>query len=160
RYAQRGSWRELAQAYRDRAARTHNSARKAEVLTSLAEVFEHRLSDPLSAARAYGEVAELTGDKRALQEQVRLLSKVQSTTGVRKVLDEAVERAPDESARVIALVARGDSNLHRRELEAARADFLAAVEREPTNLVAQLGLAETQWKLGPAPSLNELQERL
>src|SRR6185369_10467492 len=54
RYAERGSWRELAQAYRDRASRTHNAGRKAEILTSLAEIFEQRLSDPLSAARTYG----------------------------------------------------------------------------------------------------------
>ncbi|HVE87156.1 MAG TPA: tetratricopeptide repeat protein, partial [Myxococcales bacterium] len=159
-YVGRGAWRELAQFYRDRASRTQEPRRKVEILTRLAELLEDELKDPTGAARAYGQIVELTGDKHALQEQVRLLSMVESVSGVRKVLDDAVDRAPDDHARVIALVARGDVHLHRREMEAARADYEAAVRLLPGHLVALMGLAETRMQMGDTPPIGPLRSQL
>ncbi|HEY8210844.1 MAG TPA: tetratricopeptide repeat protein [Myxococcaceae bacterium] len=159
-YVARGAWRELSQFYRDRAARLTDPRRKVELLTRLAELLEDELKDPTSAARTYGEIVELTGDKQALQEQVRLLSMVESVSGVRKVLDDAVERAGDDQAKVIALVARGDVHLHRRELEAARADFEAAARIMPGHLVALMGLAEARLQLGDTPPISTLRAQL
>jgi len=159
-YVARGAWRELSQFYRDRVGRLADSRRKVELLTRLAELLEDELKDPTGAARVYGEIVELTGDKQALQEQVRLLSMVESVSGVRKVLDDAVDRAADDQAKVIALVARGDVHLHRRELEAARADYEAAARIMPGHLVALMGLAEARIQLGDTPPIGTLRSQL
>ncbi|HZN95319.1 MAG TPA: hypothetical protein VFB81_21555 [Myxococcales bacterium] len=159
-YVARGAWRELSQFYRDRASRISEPRRKVEILTRLAELLEDELKDPTGAARAYGQIVEVTGDKQALQEQVRLLSMVESVSGVRKVLDDAVDRAPDDHAKVIALVARGDVHFHRRELEAARADYEAAVRMLPGHLVAMMGLAETRTQMGDTPPIGPLRVQL
>lgn len=159
-YVGRGAWRELSQFYRDRIGRLTDPRRKVELLTRLAELLEDELKDPTGAARVYGEIVELSGDKHALQEQVRLLSMVESVSGVRKVLDDAVDRAADDQSKVIALVARGDVHLHRRELEAARADYEAAARIMPGHLVALVGLAEARIQLGDAPPIGPLRGQL
>jgi tetratricopeptide (TPR) repeat protein len=76
------------------------------------------------------------------------------------VLNDAVDRAEDDQARAIALVARGDVHLHRRDLPAARADYERALALAPDNLVADVGLAEVLWQVGEAPPFDALLERL
>src|SRR5205814_7354388 len=85
---------------------------------------------------------------------------VESVSGVRKVLDDAVDRASDDQAKVIALVARGDVHLHRRELDAARSDYEAAARILPGHLVALMGLAEARLQLGDTPPIGPLRVQL
>lgn len=156
-YVARGAWRELAHFYRDRADKAPMAVEKAELLTRMAELLEDELGDPAAAARAYGEIVELTGDERALREQVRLLSARQDFTGVQRALDLAVQAAVTDEAKTAALVARGEAALARRELGKARRDFEQALQRSPTSLGALAGLAESTAERGvdgPAQALK------
>ncbi|OJH37659.1 tetratricopeptide repeat protein [Cystobacter ferrugineus] len=139
----RQAWRELAQFYLSRADATHELSVRAEALTRLAELLENELHDGVEAARVYGQIVALTGDKSALAEQVRLLS--QRSDGddwaVRRVLDEAVQRASTPEARASAFLARGERLLSTGEGALARADFEACLALAPQSLPALIGLA-------------------
>jgi Tfp pilus assembly protein PilF len=137
----RAAWRELAQFYRDASEAAERDARL-DYLSKLAEVLEDELHDTRGAAQAYGEIVELSGDRRALDEQVRLLAGREDLSGVRHALDDAVSRARDPAAQAQARVARGEAAFARRDLKSARADFEEAVRLQPANLLARAGLAE------------------
>jgi len=139
----RRAWRELAGFYLAWAERAGDLTVRAEVLTRLAELLEDELNDEAEAARVYGQIVALTGDKAALAEQVRLLS--QRNQGddwaVRRVLDEAVQRATTPGARAAAFLARGERLLATGERALALADFEATVALEPHSLPALMGCA-------------------
>ncbi|WNG14963.1 tetratricopeptide repeat protein [Cystobacter fuscus] len=139
----RQAWRELAQFYLARADSSQELSVRAEALTRLAELLENELHDGAEAARVYGQIVALTGDKSALAEQVRLLS--QRSDGddwaVRRVLDEAVQRASTPEARASAFLARGERLLSTGEGALARADFEACLALSPQSLPALIGLA-------------------
>jgi tetratricopeptide (TPR) repeat protein len=139
----RQAWRELAQFYLSRADASEDLSVRAESLTRLAEVLEDELHDEAEAARVYGQIVALTGDKSALAEQVRLLA--QRSNGdewaVRRVLDEAVQRASTPETRAIAFLARADRLLSTGEMAPARADFEASLALAPHSLPALIGLA-------------------
>ncbi|QRK08934.1 hypothetical protein JQX13_01815 [Archangium violaceum] len=139
----RRSWRELAQFYLAQADRAQDLVVRAETLTRLAELLEDELQDTAEAARVYGQIVSLTGDQAALAEQVRLLT--QRADGddwvVRRVLDEAVQRASNPRARAAAFLARGERLLSMGELARARSDFEAVVAISPHSLPALMGLA-------------------
>ncbi|MFP2934266.1 tetratricopeptide repeat protein, partial [Pyxidicoccus sp. 3LG] len=111
----RQAWRELAQLYLKRADRAKDPQVRAEALTRLAEVMETELQDPAGAARMYREIVDLTGDRAALREQVRLLSARGDASLVRRALDEAIQRARTARARAGALLTRGERWLHMGE---------------------------------------------
>jgi tetratricopeptide (TPR) repeat protein len=138
----RRAWRELAQFYLDSADRAKDLTVRAVALTRLAELLENELQDTAGAARVYGQIVALTGDQAALTEQVRLLS--QRADGnewvVRRVLDEAVQRASNPRARAAAFLARGERLLSTGELARARADFESAEALAPGSLPALMGL--------------------
>jgi len=138
----RRAWRELAQFYLDTADRAKDLTVRAVALTRLAELLENELQDLAGAARVYGQIVALTGDRAALTEQVRLLS--QRADGddwvVWRVLDEAVQRASNPRARAAAFLARGERLLSTGELARARADFEAAESLARGSLPALLGL--------------------
>ncbi|WP_426732961.1 hypothetical protein [Myxococcus faecalis] len=136
----RRAWKELAQLYLKRADRAKDPAVRAEALTRLAEVMETELQDPAGAARMYGEIVELTGDRVALREQVRLLSSRDDASLVRRALDEAIQRARSGRARATALLTRGERWLHMGELQKARVDFEAADALVPGMVPALAGL--------------------
>lgn len=136
----RKSWKELAQYYLQRADRAADAATRAEVLTRLAELLEDELQDVAGAARAYGEIVSLTGDRAALEEQVRLLSQRDAWRSQR-ALDEAIQRAPEPRVRTAALLARAEYLLAHGQRESARADFAAAHALSPGSLQALTGLA-------------------
>ncbi|NPC84877.1 hypothetical protein HPC49_42500, partial [Pyxidicoccus fallax] len=136
----RQAWRELAQLYLKRADRAKDVTVRAEALTRLAEVMENELQDPAGAARMYREIVELTGDRTALREQVRLLSSRGDASLVRRALDEAIQRARSERARAGALLTRGERWLHMGEPAKARADFEAADALAPGMLPVLAGL--------------------
>ncbi|MFY1824669.1 hypothetical protein ACN47A_02025 [Myxococcus fulvus] len=136
----RRAWKELAQLYLKRADRAKDPAMRAEALTRLAEVMETELQDPAGAARMYGEIVELTGDRVALREQVRLLASRDDASLVRRALDEAIQRARTGRARATALLTRGERWLHMGELPKARADFEAAEALVPGMVPALAGL--------------------
>lgn len=136
----RKSWQELAQYYLQRADRAADAATRAEVLTRLAELLEDELQDVAGAARVYGEIVSLTGDRAALEEQVRLLSQRDAWRSQR-ALDEAIQRAPEPRVRTAALLARAEYLLAHGQREAARADFSAAHALSPGSLQALTGLA-------------------
>ncbi|MET0404334.1 MAG: tetratricopeptide repeat protein, partial [Cystobacter sp.] len=154
----RQAWRELAQFYLSRADATRDVAVRAESLTRLAEVLEDELHDGAEAARVYGQIVALTGDKSALAEQVRLLA--QRSDGddwaVRRVLDEAVQRASTPETRAIAFLARAERLLSTGERDLARADFEASLALEPQSLPALIGLA----RCASAPERPEISRRL
>jgi tetratricopeptide (TPR) repeat protein len=139
----RRAWRELAQFYLARADRAKDLVVRTDILTRLAELLEDELRDPAGAARVYGQIVTLTGDKAALAEQVRLVS--QRGDGdewvVLRVLDEAVQRASNPRARAAAFLARGERLLFTGEVVRARADFEAAAAINPGSLPALMGLA-------------------
>ena len=156
-YVARGAWRELASFYRDRASVVEDKAEQAELLAKMAELLEDELSDPAAAARAYGEIVQLTGDERALKEQVRLLSDRQDFSGVQRALDLAVQSATTDEAALSSLVARGEASMARRELGKARRDFEQALKVAPSHLGALAGLAEAVAERGekaPAVALK------
>ncbi|MBI3181751.1 MAG: hypothetical protein HYZ28_06375 [Myxococcales bacterium] len=159
-YVARGAWRELAQHYRERAAKARGAPEKLEALSHLAEVLEDELHDGLGAAKVYGEIVSLSGDKQALAEQVRLLSQREDLSGVRRALDLAVERAADPKSRGNALVARAEAKLARKDLVGARADFAHALEESPGLIAARAGLAEVALQLGEAAPLHAFREAL
>ncbi|MCP3058180.1 hypothetical protein LXT21_05320 [Myxococcus sp. K38C18041901] len=136
----RRAWKELAQLYLKRADRAKDPAMRAEALTRLAEVMETELQDPAGAARMYGEIVELTGDRVALREQVRLLASRGDASLVRRALDEAIQRARTGRARATALLTRGERWLHMGEIQKARADFEAAEALVPGMVPALSGL--------------------
>jgi len=136
----RRAWKELAQLYLKRADRARDAAARADALTRLAEVMENELNDPAGAARMYREIVELTGDRAALREQVRLLSSRDDLSLVRRALDEAIQRAKTGRARATALLTRGERWLHMGELAKARADFEAAEALVPGMLAVLAGL--------------------
>lgn len=136
----RQAWRELAQLYLKRADRAKDAAVRAEALTRLAEVMENELQDPSGAARMYREIVELTGDRVALREQVRLLSTRGDASLVRRALDEAIQRARTARARAGALLTRGERWLHMGEPKKARSDFEAAEALAPGMLPVLAGL--------------------
>jgi thioredoxin-like negative regulator of GroEL len=136
----RQAWRELAQLYLKRADRAKDAAVRAEALTRLAEVMENELQDPSGAARMYREIVELTGDRTALREQVRLLSTRGDASLVRRALDEAIQRARTARARAGALLTRGERWLHMGEPGRARSDFEAAEALAPGMLPVLAGL--------------------
>jgi cellulose synthase operon protein C len=136
----RKSWKELAQYYLQRADRAADAATRAEVLTRLAELLEDELQDVAGAARAYGEIVSLTGDRAALEEQVRLLSQRDAWRSQR-ALDEAIQRAPEPRVRTAALLARAEYLLAHAQQGPARADFAAAEALSPGSLQALTGLA-------------------
>ncbi|WP_233261929.1 tetratricopeptide repeat protein [Vitiosangium sp. GDMCC 1.1324] len=139
----RQAWRELAQFYLASADRAKDLGVRADTLTRLAELLEDELQDTAGAARVYGQIVALTGDRAALAEQVRLLS--QRADGddwvVRRVLDEAVQRASNPRARAAAFLARGERLLSTGERDRARPDFEAAVAISPHSIPALMGLA-------------------
>jgi tetratricopeptide (TPR) repeat protein len=136
----RQAWRELAQLYLKRADRARDANLRAEALTRLAEVMENELQDPAGAARMYREIVELTGDRAALREQVRLLGARGDPSVVRRELDEAIRRARTDRARAGALLTRGERWLHMNELRKAREDFEAANALAPGLLPVLVGL--------------------
>ncbi|MCY1016378.1 tetratricopeptide repeat protein [Pyxidicoccus sp. MSG2] len=136
----RQAWRELAQLYLKRADRAKDATVRAEALTRLAEVMENELQDPSGAARMYREIVELTGDRTALREQVRLLSTRGDASLVRRALDEAIQRARTARARAGALLTRGERWLHMGEPGRARSDFEAAEALAPGMLPVLAGL--------------------
>lgn len=136
----RQAWRELAQLYLKRADRAKDATVRAEALTRLAEVMENELQDPAGAARMYREIVELTGDRAALREQVRLLSTRGDASLVRRALDEAIQRAHTSRARAGALLTRGERWLHMGDPRKARGDFEAAEALAPGMLPVLAGL--------------------
>ncbi|HZI12740.1 MAG TPA: hypothetical protein VE153_20325 [Myxococcus sp.] len=136
----RQAWRELAQLYLKRADRARDASARAEALTRLAEVMENELQDFAGAARMYREIVELTGDRAALREQVRLLSTRGDVSLVRRALDEAIRRARTDRARAGALLTRGERWLFMGELRKAREDFEAANALAPGMLPVLAGL--------------------
>jgi tetratricopeptide (TPR) repeat protein len=136
----RKAWRELAQLYLKRADQAKDTPVRAEALTRLAEVMENELQDPAGAARMYREIVDLTGDRAALREQVRLLSTRGDASLVRRALDEAIQRAGSAQARAGALLTRGERWLHMGEPGKARADFEAAEALVPGLLPVLAGL--------------------
>ncbi|MFY2556623.1 hypothetical protein ACN469_03170 [Corallococcus terminator] len=139
-FVARRAWRELAQVYLKRADRAKDPVARAEALTRLAEVMETELQDPAGAARMYREIVELTGDRSALREQVRLLASRDDASLVRRALDEAIQRARTGRARATALLTRGERWLHMGEPQKARADFEASEALAPDLLPALAGL--------------------
>ncbi|RKI01047.1 hypothetical protein D7Y15_36685, partial [Corallococcus sp. AB030] len=122
----RSAWRELAQLYLKRADRAKDAPERAEALTRLAEVMENELQDSAGAARMYREIVELTGERTALREQVRLLSQREDASLVRRALDDAISRARTSRARAVALLTRGERQLNMGNPAKAREDFEAA----------------------------------
>jgi tetratricopeptide (TPR) repeat protein len=137
----RGAWRELAVFYRD-AGQQGSKAHRAEWLEKLAELLESELDDPMGAAKAWATVASLTGDPRAVQEQVRLHTSRQDTSSARMALDDGVARAATPKAKADALVARAEESLTRKDVAAARTDFEEALKAAPDHPNALAGLAE------------------
>jgi hypothetical protein len=154
----RKAWRELAQLYLARADREKEPAARAEALTLLAELLETELNDPAGAARVYGQIVSLTGERAALAEQVRLLSQRDDEDGwmVRRVLDDAVQRAPNPRARAAALLVRGERLLASKELARARVDFEAVEALTPGSLLALIGLARCATEKDRARSAERL----
>lgn len=154
----RRAWRELAKFYLARAEEAQDPSSRAEDLTRLAELLENELQDTVEAARVYGQIVELTGDEAALSEQVRLLSQraEDGDRAVRRVLDEAVQRASTPRARAVALLARGERLLTKGELALAREDFGAVVGLTPQSLPALMGLVRSV----PAAERARAAERL
>ncbi|RKH44753.1 hypothetical protein, partial [Corallococcus llansteffanensis] len=136
----RQAWRELAQLYLKRADRAKAAPERAEALTRLAEVMENELQDSAGAARMYREIVELTGERTALREQVRLLSQREDASLVRRALDEAIQRARTSRARAIALLTRGERLLNMGAPAKAREDFEAAEALVPGLLPVLAGL--------------------
>lgn len=136
----RRAWAELAQLYLKRADRAKDASLRADALARLAEVMENELHDPAGAARMYREIVELTGDRAALRDQVRLLAARGDASLVRRALDEAIRRAPAGRARAGALLTRGERWLHMGELKKARADFEAAEASAPGLLPVLSGM--------------------
>ena len=96
----------------------------------------------MGAARAWAEVAALTGDPKAVQEQVRLHTGRKDPGSARQALDEAVSRATEAHTRADALVARAEGALTRKDVAAARADFEQALSQVGDQPHALAGLAE------------------
>ncbi|MDQ3262501.1 MAG: hypothetical protein M3Y59_02400 [Myxococcota bacterium] len=159
-FVARGAWRELAAFYGQNAVSAGSSAQRAECLSRMAEVLEDELGDLLGAAKAYGELSRLTGDKRALDEQVRLLNNLETVSGVKRVLDDAVENATDEAGRSSALVTRGEAALIREDYAKARQDFQTALGLTPGALVALAGVAEAAAAQGDLQPVEALREAL
>ncbi|QDE66785.1 hypothetical protein BHS09_07025 [Myxococcus xanthus] len=136
----RRAWAELAQLYLKRADRAKDASLRADALARLAELMENELHDPAGAARMYREIVELTGDRAALRDQVRLLAARGDASLVRRALDEAIRRAPAGRARAGALLTRGERWLHMGELKKARADFEAAESSSPGLLPVLAGM--------------------
>lgn len=136
----RKKWRELAQLYLDRADRAQDTAERAEALTRLAELLENELQDPAGAARTYGDIFALTGDRAALQEQVRLLGLRGDPALVQRALDEAVKRAATAKARGAALLTRAERALAAGQTARAWADFNAAEALIPGSIPVLAGL--------------------
>ncbi len=154
----RGAWRDLAQLYRDRSQRAKTPVDKADALGKLAELLEDELKDVSGAADAYAEIVRLTGDQKALAEQVRLLGQKEDRSAVRRAVDAAVQAAPDEKAKVLALTARGELAMARGKLEDARRDFDDALLTQPGHLPALAGRAELAARTGdsaPAVALRD-----
>ncbi len=141
-FIQRGAWRELAEFYREQSARAVSREDKAHWGEKLAELLESELKDVEGAARAWAEVAAATGDSRAVSEQVRLLEQKKDNSGIQRALDAGVRnaRTPPEKAR--AYVIRAQEAVTRQALDAAKADFEAALEMSPGYVEAVAGLAE------------------
>ncbi|MFP2963227.1 hypothetical protein ACLEPN_37085 [Myxococcus sp. 1LA] len=136
----RRAWAELAQLYLKRADQAKDASLRADALARLAEVMENELHDPAGAARMYREIVELTGDRTALRDQVRLLAARGDASLVRRALDEAIRRARTARARAGALLTRGERWLHMGELKKARADFEAAESLSPGLLPVLAGM--------------------
>ncbi|NBD07837.1 hypothetical protein [Corallococcus silvisoli] len=136
----RRAWRELAQLYLKRADRAKDAPERAEALTRLAEVMENELQDSAGAARMYREIVELTGERTALREQVRLLSQREDASLVRRALDDAISRARTSRARAVALLTRGERQLNMGAPAKARVDFEAADALVPGMLPVLAGL--------------------
>jgi tetratricopeptide (TPR) repeat protein len=136
----RQSWRELAQLYLKRADRAKDAPERAEALTRLAEVMENELQDSAGAARMYREIVELTGERTALREQVRLLSQREDASLVRRALDDAIARARTSRARAVALLTRGERQLNMGAPDKARVDFESAEALVPGMLPVLAGL--------------------
>lgn len=143
-YVARRAWRELAQLYRDAAVRAPERAEKVGWLEKLAELLESELDDAVGAARAWAEVAEVTGDPHAVKEQVRLHATQRDETAVRRALNEGVNHATLPLDRAAALVARAEDALTREDWASARADLTAALALAPGHLPALAGIAELE----------------
>ncbi|RKI52924.1 hypothetical protein D7X55_31830, partial [Corallococcus sp. AB049A] len=139
----RRAWRELAQLYLKRADRAKDAPERAEALTRLAEVMENELQDSAGAARMYREIVELTGERTALREQVRLLSQREDASLVRRALDDAIARARTSRARAVALLTRGERQLNMGNPAKAREDFEAADALVPGMLPVLAGLVRS-----------------
>ncbi|RKH90464.1 hypothetical protein D7Y21_06660, partial [Corallococcus sp. AB045] len=139
----RSAWRELAQLYLKRADRAKDAPERAEALTRLAEVMENELQDSAGAARMYREIVELTGERTALREQVRLLSQREDASLVRRALDDAISRARTSRARAVALLTRGERQLNMGNPAKAREDFEAADALVPGMLPVLAGLVRS-----------------
>ncbi|XXF79486.1 hypothetical protein P2318_06955 [Myxococcaceae bacterium GXIMD 01537] len=136
----RKRWRELAQVYLERADRAADAAERAEALTRLAEVMETELHDVAGAARTYGDIVALTGERSALKEQVRLLAMRGEPAQVQRALDEAVKRASTPKARAAALLTRAEHGLSAGQTDRARGDFDAAESLVPGSIPVLAGL--------------------
>ncbi|RKG78768.1 hypothetical protein D7W82_31830, partial [Corallococcus sp. CA049B] len=139
----RSAWRELAQLYLKRADRAKDAPERAEALTRLAEVMENELQDSAGAARMYREIVELTGERTALREQVRLLSQREDASLVRRALDDAISRARTSRARAVALLTRGERQLNMGNPAKAREDFESADALVPGMLPVLAGLVRS-----------------
>jgi tetratricopeptide (TPR) repeat protein len=161
-HVQRGAWRELADLYRQLMGRAAGADRAAWA-EKLAELLESELHDAQGAAKAWAEVVTVTGDPRAVSEQVRLLGAAKDKTGIRAALEVGIKQAQPGPERARALVLRAEEALTRHESLVARADFEAALQESPFHPGATAGLAElaaSQGDLGPVRALEAALARL
>ena len=158
----RRAWRELALFYMSRADAANDLSVRAEALTRLAELLENELKDTAEAARVYGQIFALTGDEASLTEQVRLLSERPDSGdwAVRRVLDEAVQRASTPRARAAAFLTRGERLLDTGEPARAREDFEAVVALTPQSLPALMGLVRSVAPADRPPAIERLRTAL
>lgn len=162
-YIARGAWRELAGFYRECAQKGRDKREKTGWLEKLAELLESELSDLAGAEKAWTEIVQLTGDKHAVGERVRLAQERSDHSGVRRALDEGVDHAKSPEQRAEALVKRAEEALTRKDTARARADFAGALAASPDHPAAACGNAElavAEGDFGPARRLVEVFARL
>lgn len=153
-------WGELAHFYRERATQVESPVDRAEILSRLAEVLAEELSDPGSAAEAYGRIVALSGDPAALSAQLRILDEIGDAEGHARAAEAAIAASPDPRARGEAFVARGERLLRARKLRAAAPDFERARALDPANLRALVGLAECRGADGDGSLVPEVEAAL
>lgn len=153
------AWWRLCEFYRWWADSAPDRGDRLHALRRLTEVVEQELRDLAWAARLRGELFVLSGDRRELLEQVRLLGLCGAPSQLRKALEEAVAGARDAQARANALVTRAEVALSEGDAARALSDFRAALSASPSRLDAQVGVAEAAAQLGdrqPALALRSV----